>query len=157
MRLQALYIISLPCVNSNWSYSLETAKLGLDLCHLDLWPLTLTFAWTSLLSIIVTLQFVPSISVTTGTTLTGPGQRVRHVHQLSGQKQDNTGMTLLAWKIWKFMILMKLFPINLGNILIQLPHDCASSVNRWLLKHYGFTSKDDHRRSNDEQCDVICV
>ena len=30
-------------VNSNWSYSPETAKLGCDLCDLDLWPLTLTF------------------------------------------------------------------------------------------------------------------
>ena len=40
---QALYIISSPYVNSNWSYSSETAKLGLDLCDLDFWPLTLTF------------------------------------------------------------------------------------------------------------------
>ena len=33
-----------PCeyVNSNWSYSPETVKLGCDLCDLDLWPLTLT-------------------------------------------------------------------------------------------------------------------
>ena len=30
-------------MNSNWSYSPETAKLGCDLCDLDLWPLTLTF------------------------------------------------------------------------------------------------------------------
>ena len=31
------------CVNSNWSYSPETAKLDFDHCDLDLWPLTLTF------------------------------------------------------------------------------------------------------------------
>ena len=30
-------------MNSNWSYSPETVKLGVDLCGLDLWPLTLTF------------------------------------------------------------------------------------------------------------------
>ena len=30
-------------MNSNWSYSPETVKLGRDLCDLDLWPLTLTF------------------------------------------------------------------------------------------------------------------
>ena len=30
-------------MNSNWSYSPETVKLGCDLCDLDLWPLTLTF------------------------------------------------------------------------------------------------------------------
>ena len=30
-------------MNSNWSYSPETATLGVDLCDLDLWPLTLTF------------------------------------------------------------------------------------------------------------------
>ena len=30
-------------VFSNWSYGPETAKLGLDLCDLDLWLLTLTF------------------------------------------------------------------------------------------------------------------
>ena len=30
-------------MNSNWSYSPETAKVGFDLCDLDLWPLTLTF------------------------------------------------------------------------------------------------------------------
>ena len=40
---QALCIISLPYVNSNWSYGPETAKWGHDLCDLDLWPLTLTF------------------------------------------------------------------------------------------------------------------
>ena len=30
-------------VNSNWSYGPETAKLGVGLCDLDLWPMTLTF------------------------------------------------------------------------------------------------------------------
>ena len=30
-------------MNSNWSYSLETVKLGYDLCDLELWPLTLTY------------------------------------------------------------------------------------------------------------------
>ena len=30
-------------MNPNSSYSLETDKLGFDLCGLDLWPLTLTF------------------------------------------------------------------------------------------------------------------
>ena len=30
-------------MNSNWSYGLETAKLGFDLCDFDLRPLTLTF------------------------------------------------------------------------------------------------------------------
>ena len=30
-------------MNSNWSYSPETAKLGYDLCDLDLWPMILTF------------------------------------------------------------------------------------------------------------------
>ena len=30
-------------MNSNWSYSPETVKLGRDLCDLNLWPLTLTF------------------------------------------------------------------------------------------------------------------
>ena len=30
-------------VNSNWSYSPETVKLGCDLYDLDLWALTLTF------------------------------------------------------------------------------------------------------------------
>ena len=40
---QALCIISSSYVNSNWSYSPETAKLGYDLCDLDLWSKTLTF------------------------------------------------------------------------------------------------------------------
>ena len=40
---QALCIISSSYVNSNWSYGLEMAKLGIDLCDLDLWFLTLTF------------------------------------------------------------------------------------------------------------------
>ena len=43
MLLQAFCIISSPYMNSNWSYSSETAKLVFDLCDLDLWPLTLTF------------------------------------------------------------------------------------------------------------------
>ena len=36
-------IISSSYVNSNWSYSPETVKLGFDLCDLNLWPLTMTF------------------------------------------------------------------------------------------------------------------
>ena len=40
---QAVCIISSSYVNSNWRYSPETVKLGLDLCDLDLWPRTLTF------------------------------------------------------------------------------------------------------------------
>ena len=40
---QAICIISSSYVNSNWSYSPETVKLGCDLCDLDLCPLTLTF------------------------------------------------------------------------------------------------------------------
>ena len=40
---QDLRIISSSYVNSIWSHSPETAKLGVDLCDLDLWPLTLTF------------------------------------------------------------------------------------------------------------------
>ena len=39
---QALCIIPSPYVNSNWSYTLETVKLGFDLCDLDPWPLILT-------------------------------------------------------------------------------------------------------------------
>ena len=35
-------IISSSYVNSNWSYSPETVKLGCDLCYLDFWPMTLT-------------------------------------------------------------------------------------------------------------------
>ena len=40
---QAICIISSSYMNSNWSYSPETVKLGCDLCDLNLWPLTLTF------------------------------------------------------------------------------------------------------------------
>ena len=40
---QAICIISSSHVNSNWSYSPETVKLGCDLCDLAHWPLTLTF------------------------------------------------------------------------------------------------------------------
>ena len=39
-------------MNSNWSYSPETVRLGRDLCDLDLWPWP--FAWTSLLSLVIT-------------------------------------------------------------------------------------------------------
>ena len=39
-------------MNWNWSYSPETVKLGVDLCDLDLWPWP--FAWTSLLSLVIT-------------------------------------------------------------------------------------------------------
>ena len=46
MLLQALCIISCPLVNSNWSYSPETANLGqiwrfLELCDLAIWRMTL--------------------------------------------------------------------------------------------------------------------
>ena len=39
-------------MSSNWSYGPETAKWGHDLCDLDLWPWP--FAWTSLLSLVIT-------------------------------------------------------------------------------------------------------
>ena len=44
--LQALCIISKPSVHSNWSYSLETTKLGQNLyffvlCDLEIWQVTL--------------------------------------------------------------------------------------------------------------------
>ena len=39
-------------MNSNWSYSPETVKLGCDLCDLDLWP----FAWTLLWSLVITSE-----------------------------------------------------------------------------------------------------
>ena len=39
---QALCMIS-SYVNSNLSYGPETVKFGLDLCDINLWPLTLTF------------------------------------------------------------------------------------------------------------------
>ena len=39
---QAICVISSSYMNSNWSYSPETVKLGRDLCGFDLWPLTLT-------------------------------------------------------------------------------------------------------------------
>ena len=51
---QSLCIISSPYVNSNWNYSPETAKWGCDLCDLDLWPWP--FAWTSRLSMVITLE-----------------------------------------------------------------------------------------------------
>ena len=51
-RAPLLSNISAPYVNSNWSYSPETAKLGYDLCDRDLWPWP--FAWTSLLSLVIT-------------------------------------------------------------------------------------------------------
>ena len=38
--------------NSNWSYGPEMAKLAVDLSDLDLWPWP--FAWTSLLSLVIT-------------------------------------------------------------------------------------------------------
>ena len=46
MLLQALYIISKPLVNSNWSYSPETPNLGqiwrfLEPCDLEIWQMTL--------------------------------------------------------------------------------------------------------------------
>ena len=46
--------ISSSFVNSNWSYSLETVKLGCDLCDLDLWPWP--FAWTLPWALVITPQ-----------------------------------------------------------------------------------------------------
>ena len=40
------YVHHFKAVNSNWSYSPETAELGFDLCDLDIWPWPLS--WTSL-------------------------------------------------------------------------------------------------------------
>ena len=47
-------------MNSNWSYSPETAKLGYDLCGLDLWPMTLTFCM-DITSVVITPENVVMI------------------------------------------------------------------------------------------------
>ena len=39
---------------NNRSYGLETAKLGFDICDLELWPLTLTFCMVLILSLVIT-------------------------------------------------------------------------------------------------------
>ena len=44
---QALCIISFLYMNSNWSYSPETAKWGHDLCHLDLWQKQISYTLSS--------------------------------------------------------------------------------------------------------------
>ena len=49
---KAICIISSSYVNSNRSHSPETVKLGYELCDLDIWPWP--FAWTSLLSLVIT-------------------------------------------------------------------------------------------------------
>ena len=41
MPHEAMCIILLPYVNTNWSYGPETAKLGFVLCDLDLWSLNI--------------------------------------------------------------------------------------------------------------------
>ena len=53
---QAICIIPSSYMNSNFSYSPETAKLGYDLCDLDLWPMTLTFYMiiTSVIGTVIT-------------------------------------------------------------------------------------------------------
>ena len=50
-QYEAVFIISSSYVNSNWSYSPETVKLGRDLCDLDLWHWP--FTWMSLLSLVI--------------------------------------------------------------------------------------------------------
>ena len=57
MLLQALYSISYPLVNWNWSYSPETPNLGqirrfLEPCDLEIWGMTLKNNRAPLLSII---------------------------------------------------------------------------------------------------------
>ena len=54
MLLQAMCIISSSYVNSNWSYSPETVKVGCDLCGLDLWPwpFTCSLPW----SLVITFE-----------------------------------------------------------------------------------------------------
>ena len=54
MPYHALCIIPSPYVNSNWSYDLETAKLGFNLRP---WP----FAWKSLLSMVITPESLMTI------------------------------------------------------------------------------------------------
>ena len=61
MLLQALCIISKPSVNSKWSYSPEKPNSGQNRqfflpCDLKIWRMTLknNFAWTSLLSLVIT-------------------------------------------------------------------------------------------------------
>ena len=56
LEKEASCIISSSYANSNWSYSPETAKLGYDLCDLDLWPMTLTLCMdiTSVIGSLIT-------------------------------------------------------------------------------------------------------
>ena len=75
MLLQALCSISYPLVNSNWSYSPETANLGqirrfLAPCDLELWPMTLKNNRAPLLSNIkLYISFHHHMWIQTGVTV----------------------------------------------------------------------------------------
>ena len=82
-------------MNSNWSYSPETVKLGCDLCDLDLWPLTLTFC--------MDLTFVIGNN---SWKLYDDGNIVKKVWRTDGQMDRQTENTICraAWsqlKTWK--------------------------------------------------------
>ena len=75
MLLQAFCIISLPLVNSNWSYSQETPNLGqirrfFELCDLEIWRMTLKNNKSPLLSNIkLCASFHHDIWIQTGVTV----------------------------------------------------------------------------------------
>ena len=75
MLLQALCIISYPLVNSNWSYSPETANLGqirrfLEPCDLEIWRMTLKNNRAPLLSKIkLYISFHHHMLIQTGVTI----------------------------------------------------------------------------------------
>ena len=100
---QALCIITSPYVNSNWSYSPETAKWGHDLCDLDLWHLTLTFCM-DITSVIGNHSCKFHDDTMRGTLR-------QKVSQTDGQTDKQTEITVLraAWSQLKTMILLR-FP-----------------------------------------------
>ena len=73
MLLQALCIISLPLVNSNWSYSPETPNLGqirrfLEPCDLEIWRMTFKNNTAPLLCYFKLCAFRSHRSIQTGVT-----------------------------------------------------------------------------------------
>ena len=105
-------------MNSNWSYSPETVKLGVDLCDLDLWALTLTFCMD------VTFVIGNNFWKFRDDTMMGTSL-VKKVWQADRQTDGQTEISVLraAWSQLKI----------LNNHLITISDTCISIIWLWFV------------------------
>ena len=141
-------------MNSNWSYSPETVKLGRDLCDLDLWPWP--FAWTSLLTMVITPE---NFMMIRWWEHGEKGVTDRRTDGRTDRRTENT-ICRAAWSQLKninrkcFSTIPNLHISRLFRILLTGP--LGTNFNKILIKIHAFSLRKIHLTMSSGKLRPLC-